>query len=241
MLRLFVPRAHAAGPRLSISGAELRHLRTLRLGPGDRLCVFDERGGEHEVQIERLGARVAETVVLASRRPARDSALDLVLAPALLKGTKMDLVVEKAVELGARRIAPVSCRRVVGLRARTERWQRIAVAAAKQCGRTEVPAIDPLRPLADLVRLPWSGLRLVAWEGDQERPLAALAPSATAVVVVVGPEGGLTEDEVADARAQGFTTFTLAPRILRAETAAIVVAALCQHRWGDLSSAAAVS
>jgi 16S rRNA (uracil1498-N3)-methyltransferase len=241
MLRLFVPGAHAAGPRLTIAGAELRHLRTLRLGPGDRLCVFDEQGGEHDVRIERLGPRLAEAIVLASRRPARDSALDLVLAPALLKGARMDLVVEKAVELGVRRIAPFSCLRAVGVTARTERWQRIAVAAAKQSGRTEVPVIDPLRPLAELVRLPWHGLRLLAWEGERERPLAALAPTARAVVVVVGPEGGLAEDEVADASAQGFTTFTLAPRILRAETAAIVVAALCQHRWGDLSSAPAVS
>lgn len=241
MLRLFVPGASAAGPRLSIGGAELRHLRTLRLGPGDRLCVFDERGAEHEVQIERLGARVAETIVLASRRPARDSALDLVLAPALLKGTKMDLVIEKAVEIGVRRITPVSCRRAVGLTARTERWRRIAVAAAKQCGRTEVPAIDPLRPLGELVRLPWPGLRLLAWEGEQHRPLSTLEPEADAVVVVVGPEGGFADDEVADARAQGFTTFTLAPRIFRAETAAIVVATLCQHRWGDLSSSPPVS
>jgi len=75
MLRLFVPGAHAAGPHLTIAGAELRHLRTLRLGPGDRLCVFDEQGGEHDVRIERLGPRLAEAIVLASRRPARDSAL----------------------------------------------------------------------------------------------------------------------------------------------------------------------
>lgn len=241
MLRLFVPGAHAAGPRLRIAGAELRHLRTLRLGPGDRLYVFDERGGEHEVRIERLGARAADATVLASRRPARESALDLVLAPALLKGARMDLVVEKAVELGVRRIAPVTCRRVVGLGARTERWRRIALAAAKQCGRTEVPVVDPPRPLADLVRLEWPGLRLLAWEEERERPLAALPAAARAVVVVVGPEGGLAEDEVADARARGFASLTLAPRILRAETAAIVAAALCQHRWGDLSSTAAVS
>src|SRR5262245_13144237 len=98
MLRLFVPRAMAAGPLLRIAGAELRHLRTLRLVPGARFLVFDEAGAEHEVRLERLGGRVAEAVVLATRRPERDSSLDLVLAAALLKGAKMDLVVEKATE-----------------------------------------------------------------------------------------------------------------------------------------------
>jgi 16S rRNA (uracil1498-N3)-methyltransferase len=237
VLRLFVPSAHAAGPRIRIAGPELRHLRTLRLTPGARLLVFDERGDEHEVRLERVGAGAAEAVILSTRRPARESALDLVLAPALLKGTKMDLVVEKATELGVRRIVPVLCRRVVGAGARTDRWRKIALAAAKQSGRTAVPEVDVPRALAEVVRLPWPGLRLLAWEGERERPLAGLPGSASAAVVIVGPEGGLAEDEVADAAAQGFVPLTLAPRVLRAETAAIVAVVLCQHRWGDLSSA----
>jgi len=87
------------------------------------------------------------------------------------------------------------------------------------------------------VRDGWTGLRLLAWEGERDRPLAALPATAEAVVIVVGPEGGFAADEVDDARAHGFTPVTLAPRILRAETAALVAVALCQHRWGDLSSA----
>jgi 16S rRNA (uracil1498-N3)-methyltransferase len=240
VLRLFVPRAQAEGSRVRIAGAELRHLRTLRLGPGERLLVFDEHGDEHEVRLERLGGREAEAAILSTHRPARESRLDLTLAPALLKGAKMDLVVEKATELGVRRVAPVLARHAVGQGVRVERWRRIAVAAAKQCGRTEVPAVDAPVPLGDLVRWPWPGLRLLAWEGERDVPLAALPATAAAVVVVVGPEGGFTEAEVADARAHGFTTVTLAPRVLRAETAAIAATALCQHRWGDLSTAAAV-
>ncbi|HYR95261.1 MAG TPA: RsmE family RNA methyltransferase, partial [Candidatus Binatus sp.] len=92
--------------------------------------------------------------------------------------------------------------------------------------------------LGELVRAAWGGLRLIAWEGERDVPLAMLPPAAPAVVVVVGPEGGFADDEIADARAHGFVTVTLAPRVLRAETAAITVAALCQHRWGDLSTAA---
>ena len=236
MLRLFVPRAQAQGPHIRITGAELRHLRSLRLGPGARLRVFDEQGEEHEVRLERLGARVAEAVVLATHRAARESHLELVLAPALLKGAKMDLVVEKAVELGVSRIAPVVSCHTVGLGARTERWRRVALAAAKQSGRTHVPPVDAPVPLPDFLRAPWQGLRLLAWEGERERPLALLPPAAPSVLVLVGPEGGFADHEVEAARAHGFTTFTLAPRILRAETAAITATALCQHRWGDLST-----
>jgi 16S rRNA (uracil1498-N3)-methyltransferase len=240
VLRLFVPRAQAEGSRVRITGAELRHLRTLRLGPGERLVVFDEHGDEHEVRLERLGGREAEAAILSTHRPARESRLDLTLAPALLKGAKMDLVVEKATELGVRRLAPVLTRHALGQGVRVERWRRIAVAAAKQSGRTRVPDVDPPRPLAELVGLAWPGLRLVAWEAERDVPLAALSAAADAVVVLVGPEGGFADDEVAAARAAGFTPVTLAPRVLRAETAAIVAAALCLHRWGDLSTAGAL-
>lgn len=237
MLRLFVPRAAAADGRIRIVGGELRHLHTLRLGPGARLVVFDADGAEHEVELERLGGRVAEAIVLTTRRPVRESRLDLVLAVALLKGTKMDLIVEKATELGVRRLVPVRTRRAVPQGARVERWRRIAIAAAKQCGRTQVPVVDAPASLADVVREPWPGLRLVFWEGEHDEPLATLPATAAAVVALVGPEGGWTPDEIAAARAEGFASITLAPRILRAETAAITAAALCQHRWGDLSSA----
>ncbi len=240
MLRLFVPCAQVEGPCLRITGAELRHLRTLRLRPGQRLRVFDEQGAEHEVRLERLGGRVAEAVILATHRPARESALDLTLAPSLLKGTKMDLVIEKATELGVRRIAPVVSRHTIAQGGRVERWRRIALAAAKQSGRTSVPAVDAPVPLTDLVRAPWPGLRLTAWEGERDTPLGAQPDRAESVVIVVGPEGGFGAEEIDDALAQGFAAITLAPRILRAETAAIAAAALCQHRWGDLSTARAL-
>lgn len=234
MLRLFVPSAEAALGRVRIGGAELRHLRTLRLGAGDRLVVFDEQGAEHEVVLERLTGRETWGAIVATARPARESPLDLVLAPALLKGTKMDLVVEKATELGVSRIAPVRSRHAIGQGGSAERWRRIALAATKQSGRTRVPVIDGPVGLEALVREAWPGLRLVFWEGETEATLATQPPRAAAAIVVVGPEGGLAPDEVADARAHGFVTLRLAPRILRAETAAIAAAALCQQRWGDL-------
>ncbi len=233
MLRLFVPGACAADGRVRIAGAELRHLQTLRLGAGAALVVLDDDGVEHRVVLEQVTAREAVARVTASARPMRESPLDLVLAPALLKGSKMDLVVEKATELGVRRIAPVETRRMVGRGEHVDRWRRIAVAAAKQSGRTQVPIVDAPRALAAFLDDAWAGLRLVPWEGEASRRLDELPPDARAVVALIGPEGGLADDEVAAAQAHGFVPITLGPRILRAETAAIAVAAHCQRRWGD--------
>lgn len=244
MLRIFVRASDVRDDVVRIGGAERRHLHTLRLGPGARLVVFDEAGVEREVAITTVGPRTVEARVVATRAGVRESPLDLVLAPALLKGDKMDLVVEKATELGVRRIAPVTSRHVVGRGARTERWRRIALAAAKQSGRTTVPAVDPPVPLARLVAEAWPGVRLFAWEDERTTAFDALPATAAAAVVVLGPEGGFDEAEVAEARAHAFATVSLAPRVLRAETASLVAVALCQHRWGDLgrplSSASAV-
>ena len=234
MLRLFVPRAAEDAPRVRIVGSALRHLRTVRLRPGERVVLFDEAGAEHEVELSRVADRAAEGIIVATRRPNRESAFDLVLAPALLKGDRMDLVVEKATELGVRRIAPILSRRVVARGARVERWRRIAASAAEQSGRTQVPTIDVPVELETLVRAAWPPLRVFAWEGERAVSFESLPATASAAIAVVGPEGGFAPDEVAAARDAGFATVALAPRILRAESAAIVTAALCLHRWGDV-------
>lgn len=233
MLRLYLPSLRPGDLHAHITGAELRHVRTLRLAAGARVRIIDDSGGEHDVVLERVSAREAVGRVVASAHPVRESPLELVLAPALLKGPKMDLVVEKATELGVQRLAPVLSARVVGLGVHRERWQRIAVSAAKQSGRTRVPRIDAPAPLDVVVAAPWPGLRVVPWEEEHAVRLDRLPAEASAVVALIGPEGGLTADEIALAGAHGFVALTLGPRILRAETAAIAVAAHCQRRWGD--------
>jgi 16S rRNA (uracil1498-N3)-methyltransferase len=233
MLRLFVPSAQAAEGRVRITGAELRHLRTLRLARGDTLLVFDELGHEHAVRLERLGGRVADAAITGTRQPARESALALRLAPALLKGAKMDFVIEKATELGVQAITPVRSRHVIARRPSHERWRRIALAAAKQSGRTQVPRVEEPVALEALLAAPRPGLGVLVWEGEAAG-LADLPGAAAAVTLVVGPEGGFAAAEVERARAHGFVTLGLGPRILRAETAAIVATALCQARWGDV-------
>lgn len=233
MARLLVPGAAPAGDTLALDGAALRHLRVLRLGAGDEVTVLDGAGVELRLRLVEVGARSAVGRVLATARPARESSLDLVLAPALVKGDRMSLVVEKATELGVRRIAPVHTARTVRDRVDVERLRRVARAAAEQSGRPQVPTVDAPRPLAELLAAPWPGLRLLPWEDEGGARLRDLPASADAVVAVTGPEGGFTADEIARARAHGFATVTLGPRVLRAETAAVAVAALLQARFGD--------
>jgi 16S rRNA (uracil1498-N3)-methyltransferase len=232
VLRLFVSDAPDEGI-VRIPRGELKHLRVLRLGPGDRLCVFDDAGREHEVVLEQVTAREARGRVVATSHASRESPLELVLMPALVKHDRMDWVVEKATELGVARIAPVVTRFSVARGDHAERWRRIATAAAKQCGRTRIPAVDAPRPIAAVVAETSPGLRLVAWEEERAARLADLPDGARAVTMLIGPEGGLHADEVDAARAAGFTTVTLGRRVLRADTASVVAVALCQQRWGD--------
>jgi len=158
VLRLFVPEAPDEGV-VRIPRAELKHLRVLRLGPGDRLCVFDDAGREHEVVLEQVTAREATGRVVGTSLASRESPLELVLMPALVKHDRMDWVVEKATELGVARIAPVVTRFSVARGDHGERWRRIATAAAKQCGRTRIPAVDAARPLDGALSESWPGLR----------------------------------------------------------------------------------
>lgn len=232
VLRLFLP-ALPAGDTVEIAGEELHHVRTRRLAIGDRLVLFDGGGAEHVAVVTHLGTRSLRARIERTQHPGRESALDLVLAPALLKARKLDLVIEKATELGVRRIAPFGSQHAIGQGDHTERWHRLAVAAAKQSGRTAVPVVDRPCPLATILAAPWPGLRLFAWEGEDTRRFADLPASATAAVIVVGPEGGFASHEATAAGDAGFVTVGLGPRILRAETAAVVAAALCQQRWGD--------
>lgn len=233
MLRVFVAEPPASDGTVRIPREQVRHLRTLRLRAGDRLCVFDDAGREHEAVLARVTTAEATARVIATSTASHESPLDLVLVPALVKHDKMDWVVEKTTELGVVRIAPVVTRFTVALGDHVARWRRVALAAAKQCGRTRIPIVDAPRPFGVAVHDDWPGLRLLAWEDAAAVRLADLPGAPRAVTMLIGPEGGFDDAEIAAARAAGFTTVTLGRRVLRAETAAVVATALCQHRWGD--------
>src|SRR5512147_3085569 len=158
MTRFFLPRSKIDGRRGSVAGTELEHLRrVLRLRPGDRIIVFDDSGWEHEAVILALNDTQGELEILRSYQAERESRLAVTLAVALTKGDKMDYVVEKATELGVKTIAPFVSRYTVpklndrNAVQRAERWQKIALSAAKQCGRTCLPEVLPLCDYHELI------------------------------------------------------------------------------------------
>ncbi len=242
------------GAAVVLSAEESRHLRdVLRLRAGDEAFVFDGEGREFACVVAEAGgrgrgAREARLEVRAPVEPERpESPLDLTLAVGLLKGEKFDLVVQKATELGAARVVPVVTQRAdVRLRderdaaARVERWRRLALEAAKQSGRARLPLVETPAAFAELVARPpqGDGLRLLFAErggrGLDETVGAQAVPPAS-VTALVGPEGGWDDAELDAARGHGWLLVTLGGRTLRAETAALAVCALLQHRFGDLS------
>ncbi|MGH7793624.1 MAG: 16S rRNA (uracil(1498)-N(3))-methyltransferase [Candidatus Binatia bacterium] len=245
MARFYLPRRNLRDNRGVLDGQELAHLRkVLRLVPGDRITVFDESGWEHEAVIRQLTAQQGEIEILRSYEADRESPLRLTVAVGLTKGEKMDLVVEKATELGAQTIVPFTSAFSVPklddkkIAERTERWGKIALSAVKQCGRTRVPEILRLREFQALVSGDWQAtLKLFFWEKEQRQSLYqahATHSNATSLFVVVGPEGGFTAQEAELAQSHGFEPVKLGPRILRAETAAVAALSLIQFLWGDL-------
>ena len=245
MARFFLPRAAIDGRRGTIVGAELDHLRkVLRLRPGDAVTVFDESGWEHEAVLRSVDAQRAEIEIHNSAPAESESPLEITLGLALTKGDKMDFVIEKATELGVQTIAPLVTRFTVPnldekrSARRAERWQKIALSATKQCGRTRVPEIRPLMDFPGFVREPGAAeLKIFFWEKEKQRTLHELRQSKAAVraiILIVGPEGGFDETESATALEQGFIGIGLGRRILRAETAAVITLGLVQFLWGDL-------
>ncbi len=239
------------GESATLGLEETRHLRdVLRLHPGDEVYVFNGAGREFRCAVEVVAKDSTELRVISEVESAHsESPLHLTLAVALLKGEKFDLVIQKATELGVKRIMPLVTERAdVRLRnnddaqKRVTRWRRIALEAAKQAGSALVPELTPplsfkslLISAADDEEVSKNVTRLVF----SEREGRSLADSTgnfaerQSIIAVVGPEGGWTGGELRLAREAGWEIVTLGGRTLRAETAAIVIGALLQHRFGD--------
>lgn len=239
--RVFVDAELQPGRQIDLPAETVNYLRNvLRLRDGQPLELFNGRGRRARGQLS-LARREARVQVESSETSPAESVVSITLMAALAKGEKMELVIQKAVELGVTTIAPVETERSVlelkGARAekRIARWRQIMINACEQCGRDTLPVIDPIRSLDEVVGDTEAPLRLVL-DPRADRPLTELReqPRPEGVALLVGPEGGLTEDEVKRAGEHGFRALTLGPRILRAETAAITGVAVLQYQWGDL-------
>jgi 16S rRNA (uracil1498-N3)-methyltransferase len=245
MARFFISSENVHDGRAMLTGQESNHLRrVLRLRPNDRIIVFDDSGWEHEAVIRSFEAETSNLEIVRSYQVDKESPLRVTLALALTKGDRIDFTIEKATELGVHTIVPFACSRTVPkldkekIEKRTLRWQKIAVGAAKQCGRTRVPDILPLTDLHALVAALWPDtLRLIFWEEETNHGLAELKknePNVDSIVLLIGPEGGFSRDEANQAINHGFKPIRLGGRILRAETAAVSAVAAVQLLWGDL-------
>ncbi|MBS1795621.1 MAG: 16S rRNA (uracil(1498)-N(3))-methyltransferase [Acidobacteria bacterium] len=237
MRRFFAPKENFRDRKIVLDADETRHLRdVLRLGAGARVSVFDGAGREFSGAVESVGKKETILEIIEETPPAApESALGLTLAVALLKGEKFELVIQKAVELGAMRLLPVNTKRAdVRLKdadKRLERWRRIALEASKQCGRARLMEILPPRDFSEAIERAEGAKILFAERGGAS--FESLEPD-TKITAFSGPEGGWEDTEIEAARAAGVSIVTLGGRILRAETAVITIAALLQHRFGDL-------
>lgn len=245
-MRFFLEEAVRSGEETTLSAADSRHLsRVLRARPGDEITVVS---ANRVYRAELLTVGEAVTVRLGEELAAYSEApLRLFLLQGLAKGERMEIVIQKAVELGVSRLIPVACERsVVRLSgdkaaAKRARWQKIAEAAAKQCGRTSLPEVSLPMTLSDALAELSADCRIIMpWEeADGETvgmPLsAALAEEKPdAAALIIGPEGGLTAQEAELAESAGARLVTLGRRILRTETAAIASLSIIMYEWGDM-------
>lgn len=239
------PEAFSAPSRTAtLEADEARHLReVLRLKLGDEVFVFDGVGKEFRCTVEGSRRESAVLNVLEEVDPPHpESSLDLTLAVALLKSDKFDLVVQKATELGVNRVVPVMTR-LADIKLKDEsdankrvmRWRRIALEAAKQSGRALIPEIAVPIAFAELISAPEADDPRVLFSERDGQSFDSMEYKSGPITALVGSEGGWTNDELDAADTAGWKLVTLGGRTLRAETAAIAVATLLQHRFGDLN------
>lgn len=241
MSTFFVDPGSVTPPTISITGDLLHHLRSsLRVQSGDILILNDGYGTRYRVEVTRITSLAIDSRIIHRQTDPTHRSAPIVLGQTLIKGDKMDWVIQKATELGVAAIAPIqSAHSVIKLNPdrlehQRSRWERIARDAAQQSERWTIPTIADPVSLAEICRQYASApLKSILMERSSGPSLATVSlppESQDPIVVLVGPEGGWTQDEQRLAQEQGFLSLTLGPRILRAETAAIAALSILQSR-----------
>ena len=244
--RFYAPNASRIGQTVTLPPGEAHQLlHVLRLRRDATVHAFDGRGHEFVARVQAVDRGGVSIRTVDAVEPAREPAVDLELALAVLKGRTAGAVVRDATMLGARAIQPITTARsqtgsaATGLDRAVGRWQAIAIASAKQCRRAVVPAVKPPIPFAQLVARGTRGLGIMLVEPAIAAPHASIrtvadqSPPAFATIAV-GPEGGWTDTEVEAAAGAGFRLLTLGSRTLRADAAPAAALAILQYVWGDL-------
>ncbi|OLD38375.1 MAG: hypothetical protein AUG11_00680 [Nitrospirae bacterium 13_1_20CM_2_62_14] len=241
----FITADHVQDDTVRIEGPLLHHLRSsLRCQVGEEVWLGDDAKQRYRIQIVDINRRVLSGRILERQRMPSPTGPTLTIGQALLKGERMDWVIQKASELGAASLIPLVSRQVIArpradrLVPQQQRWQRIALEAAQQAERWEVPVVHTTCEATEFFAgQPVHTVGLILTERGDGRSLASVAlPSGPEgrVAIAVGPEGGWTKEERGNALHCGFTPVTLGTRILRAETATVVALAILQSRLGEL-------
>lgn len=224
--RFYINSPLQPGPVL-LQGAEAHHLaRVSRIRPGDRVCLFNGAGHEYPAEVLTVGRSAVELQVLSDESPQREVGFLLHVAAPLPKGDRGQFLIEKLTELGATRFTPLLTERSIVHpgESKLDKLHRWVIEASKQCGRNVLMTIEPATQWTEFCRR--EGLPARRWLADRQgRPVHA--GNAPDTVVAVGPEGGFTTAEVESARQAGWELVSLGPRVLRIETAALLLAGLC--------------
>ena len=245
MRYFFIKQSDLADSKAVVKGSDAHHIKNvLRLKPGDKIGLFDGTGLNYETRIVTLLPKSVEVSVIRSFPSTTESSVQITVAQALLKDRKMDLLVRQLTELGITRWIPFIAKRSVPrpdkkrLFTRTERWKKIAKEALKQCKRGRVIEIGETVFFEEMLDLGESfDLKIVFWESEFKLVNSELPKpdrQIKTIFAVLGPEGGLTSQEIESARNRGFVTAALGPRILRAQTATIAASVLLQYIFGDM-------
>lgn len=243
LTRSYLGQPLQVGEQIALPEAVANHLlRVLRLKVGDALVVFNGDGFDYHACVVSAERRSAQIHVQSRTAVTRESALSITLGQGMARGDKMDWVLQKATELGVAAIAPLRTQwtevRLDGDRSerRQQHWQGVINAACEQSGRASIPTLAPASELSAFAgSAPENALRLLL-DPDGEQRLSTCPPPQPGqpVWLVIGPEGGLSERDIACARAAGFTGLRLGPRVLRTETAGLAAIVAMQALWGDL-------
>jgi 16S rRNA (uracil1498-N3)-methyltransferase len=236
--RIFTPQNFALDTLIELEEAPAHHLsKVLRMQVGRELIVFNGLGGEYVAVIENISKKNVSVKIVNFTAENRQSPLQLELAIGVSRGERMDWVLQKATELGVTKITPlITARTEVKLKGeradkKNQHWQQTIISACEQCQRNLLPELAEPTLLDDWLSTCHADLKFVLHHRDNQG--LAQAKTAASVALLIGPEGGLSESEITQARAQAFLPLTLGPRVLRTETAPVAAISLVQYVWGD--------
>lgn len=240
-IRIYQPSSVLADSLLLDTRASHYLINVLRAKPGDLLTIFNGDGGEYTAVITAFTKKTVSVKVLSFLAREAESELNITLAQGIARGEKMDFIIQKAVELGVKKIIPLQTERcnlrLEPLREekRLQHWRSIVMSACEQSGRNHLPDISAMMTLTNwLPTIKADQCFVLTPHLAQKLPMQNIAKDA-AIILLIGPEGGLTDAEIALARQANFLPLNLGPRILRTETATIAAISIMQYRYGDMT------